>query len=409
MRIHEGEEAVHDSNGRELIMKGLLVVGVLLGTALLVGSAMAQEVRGVTDTEIILGMHTDLSGPAATYGVSSSNAIKMRFDEVNEAGGIQGRKIKLIVEDTQYQVPRAVQAGTKLINRDHIFAMVAALGTPMNNALFKEQFEAGVPNLFPLSAARSMYLPFNRLKFVGAATYVDQIRAGIKYFVEKKGKKKVCAMYQDTDFGKEVLDGAQLQLDAMKMPLVETVTHKPTDQDFTAQITKLRAAGCDLVAMGTIVRDSIVPYATARKMGWNDVDFLASAAGYDLFVASAQGGVTEGFYAMGLTDMPYRDRLSPVAQAWFDKYKERFKADPNIGAVYGEDAADLTVLGLDRAGPNLTLDSFIKGMESIQHYHDIFNGPEQNYGPDKHQGANSSFLAIVKGGRWVRVTDPLIY
>src|SRR3974377_629797 len=118
-----------------------------------VATAALAETRGVTQTEIVLGMHTDLSGPAATYGVSSSNAVKMRFDEVNAAGGIHGRKIKLIVEDTQYQVPRAVQAGTKLINRDHIFAMVAPLGTPMNNALFKEQFEAGVPNLFPLSAA----------------------------------------------------------------------------------------------------------------------------------------------------------------------------------------------------------------------------------------------------------------
>jgi branched-chain amino acid transport system substrate-binding protein len=390
-------------------MKRWLELGALLGVAVLAQNAAAQEVRGVTKTEITLGMHTDLSGPAATYGVSSSNAVKMRFDEVNAAGGIQGRKLKLIVEDTQYQVPRAVQAGTKLINRDHIFAMVAPLGTPMNNALFKDQFEAGVPNLFPLSAARSMYLPFNRLKFYGAASYVDEIRAGIKYFVTQKGKKALCVMYQDTDFGKEVLDGAQLQADEMKIKLVETATHKPTDQDFTAQITKLKTAGCDLVAMGTIVRDSIVPYATARKLGWTDVDFLGSAAAYDLFVAGAQGGVTEGFYAMGLTDMPYRDTLSPVAQAWFDRYKERFNADPNIGAVYGQVAADLTVLGLDRAGANLTLDSFIKGMESVKNYHDIFNGPEQNYGPDKHQGANSSFLAVVKGGRWVRLTDPLLF
>ena len=102
----------------------------------------------------------------------------MRFDEVNDKGGIHGRKVRLVVEDTQYQVPRAVQAGTKLINRDRIFAMVAPLGTPMNNALFKDQFEAGVPNLFPLSAARSMYEPFHRLKFYGAASYVDQVRAG---------------------------------------------------------------------------------------------------------------------------------------------------------------------------------------------------------------------------------------
>jgi branched-chain amino acid transport system substrate-binding protein len=391
-------------------MKKMLGIGVLIGAFALAGAAMAQkETRGVTKTEIVMGMHTDLSGPAATYGVSSSNAVKMRFDEANEKGGIRGRKIKLIVEDTQYQVPRAVQAGAKLINRDHIFAMVAGLGTPMNNALFKDQLDAGVPNLFPLSAARSMFEPFHKLKFYGAATYVDQVRAGINYFVTKKGKKAVCAMYQDTDFGKEVLDGVQMQVDKMKIKLVESVSHKPTDQDFTAQITKLKAAGCDLVVLGTIVRDSIVPYATARKIGWTDVDFLGSAASYDLFVAGAQGGVTEGLYAMGLTDMPYRDTLSPTAQAWFDRYKERFKVDPNIGAVYGQVAADLTVTGLDRAGPDLTLESFVKGLESIKGYHDIFNGPEVNFGPDKHQGANSSFLAVVKGGRWVRVTDPLTF
>ncbi|HEX9409846.1 MAG TPA: ABC transporter substrate-binding protein [Methylomirabilota bacterium] len=389
-------------------MKKTLGIAFLIAALALAGVALAQT-RGVTPTEIVLGMHTDLSGPAATYGVSSSNAVKMRFDEVNEKGGIYGRKIKLIVEDTQYQVPRAVQAGAKLINRDRIFAMVAGLGTPMNNALFKDQIEAGVPNLFPLSAARSMFEPFNRLKFYGAATYVDQVRAGINYFVTKKGKKSVCAMYQDTDFGKEVMDGIQMQVDKMKIKLAETTTHKPTDQDFTAQITKLKAAGCDLVVVGTIVRDSIVPYATARKIGWTDVDFLGSAASYDLVVAAAQGGVTEGFYAMGLTDMPYRDTLSPAAQAWFDRYKDRYKIEPNIGAVYGHVAADLTVVALEKAGKDLTLDSFVKALESIKSYKDIFNGPEASFGPDKHQGANSSFLAVVKGGRWGRVTDPLSF
>jgi branched-chain amino acid transport system substrate-binding protein len=391
-------------------MKKTLITGAVVAAMAVAGVAVAQkDTRGVTATEIVLGMHTDLSGPAATYGVSSSNAVKMRFDEVNDKGGIHGRKIRLVVEDTQYQVPRAVQAGTKLINRDRIFAMVAPLGTPMNNALFKDQFEAGVPNLFPLSAARSMYEPFHRLKFYGAASYVDQIRAGIQYFVTKKGKKALCAMYQDTDFGKEVLDGVQLQADKLKIKILETVTHKPTDQDFTAQITKLKGAGCDLVALGTIVRDSIVPYATARKIGWTDVDFLGSAASYDLFVAGAQGGVTEGLHAMGLTDMPYRDTLSPAAQSWFDRYKERYKADPNIGAVYGHVAADLTVVGLEKAGKDLSLDTFVQGLEAIKGYRDIFNGPEASFGPDKHQGANSSFLAVVKGGRWVRLTDPLTF
>jgi branched-chain amino acid transport system substrate-binding protein len=391
-------------------MKKLLAVSVLVAAVAVAGLAVAQmEQRGVTKTEIVLGMHTDLSGPAATYGVSSSNAVKMRFDEVNEAGGIHGRKIRLVIEDTQYQVPRAVQAGAKLFNRDRVFAIVGGLGTPMNNALFKDQFDAGVLNLFPLSAARSMYEPFHKLKFYGAASYVDQMKAGINYFVSKKGKKALCAMYQDTDFGKEVLDGVVAQAEKMKVKIVETTAHKPTDQDFSPQITKLKAAGCDLVAMGTIVRDSIVPYATARKIGWNDVDFLGSAATYDLFVAAAQGGVTEGLYAMGLTAMPYRDTLSPAAQKWFDNYKERYKVDPNIGAIYGHVAADLTVVALEKTGPELTTDNFVKAMESVKSYKDIFGGPEASFGPNKHQGASSSFLAVVKGGRWVRLTDPLSF
>ena len=365
----------------------------------------SRRQRGVTPTEVTFGMHTDLSGVAATYGVSSSNGVKMRFEEVNEAGGIDGRKLKVIVEDQGYQVPKAVQACNKLINRDKVFAFVAPLGTPMNNACFKDQFAAGVPNLFPLSAARSMYEPFERLKFYGAASYVDQIRAGIEYFVKNKGVKKVCVMYQDTDFGKEILEGAELQTKKLGIKIVEKTAHKPTDQDFTAPITKLREAKCELIAMGTIVRDSIVPYTTARKAGWNDVIFLGSAAVYDLVVGAAPG--MDGFYGMGLTEMPYADSEHPKVKAFVEAYKKKCNVDPNIGAVYGYVAADLTVQGLINAGKDLTTDSFVKGLEAIKDYHDIFNGPPVSFGPNIRQGANSSFLAEVKGGRWTRVTQPI--
>jgi branched-chain amino acid transport system substrate-binding protein len=181
--------------------------------------------------------------------------------------------------------------------------------------------------------------------------------------------------------------------------------HKPTDQDFTASITKLKGAGCDLVLMGTIVRDSIVPYVTARKMGWNDVDFVGSAAVYDLVVGAAQG--MDGFYGMGLTEMPYADSEVQTVKTFVAAYKAKYNADPNIGAVYGYVAADITAAGLKNAGPDLTLDSFVKGLESIQKYKDIFNGPEVSFGPNIRQGANSSFLAMVKGGRWTRVTNSL--
>ena len=385
------------------MLKRMTVVAIAATMGVAAGAS--AQTRGVTQTEIVLGLPTDLSGVAATYGVSSSNAARMRFEEINAAGGIHGRKIRVVVEDQGYQVPKAVQACNKLINRDNVFAFVAALGTPMNNACFKDQLAANVPNLFPLTAARSMYEPFHRLKFYGAASYVDQIRSAANYFVKEKGKKAVCVMYQDTDFGKEILEGAEQQSKKLGIKLVETTAHKPTDQDFTAPLTKLRQAGCDLVLLGTIVRDSIVPYATARKMGWNDVDFVGSAASYDHVVGGAQG--MEGFYAMGLTEMPYADSTVATVKQFVEAYKKKFNVDPNIGAVYGYVAADLTVTGLKNAGADLTLDSFIKGLESIKGYKDIFNGPEVNFGPQIRQGASSSFLAVVKGGRWTRVTEPL--
>jgi len=381
-------------------------IGVAIAVAAIaVASGASAQQRGVTASEVVFGMPTDLSGPAATYGVSSSNGVKMRFEEENEKGGVNGRKLKVIVEDQAYQVPKAVQACNKLINRDKVFAFVGPLGTPMNNACFKDQFAAGVPNLFPLSAARSMYEPFERLKFYGAASYVDQIRAGIQYFVKNKGVKRVCVMYQDTDFGKEILEGAELQTKKLGIEIVEKTAHKPTDSDFTAPITKLREAKCDLIAMGTIVKDSIVPYTTARKAGWNDVIFLGSAAVYDLVVGAAPG--MDGFYGMGLTEMPYADSEHPKVKAFVEAYKKKWKIDPNIGAVYGYVAADLTVQGLINAGKDLTTDSFVKGMEAIKDYHDIFNGPPVSFGPNIRQGANSSFLAEVKSGRWTRVTQPI--
>ncbi len=385
-------------------MKPRLVMVAAAGL-MAVATGASAETRGVTKTEILLGAHSDLSGVAATYGVSSTNAAKMRFDEVNDTGGLSGRKIRYIVEDNGYQVPKAVQACNKLINRDKVFAFTAALGTPMNNACFKDQLAADVPNLFPLTAARSMFEPFNRLKFYGAATYVDQIRSAVNYFVKEKGKKAVCVMYQDTDFGKEILEGAEQQAKKLNIKLVETTAHKPTDQDFTAPITKLRQAGCDLILMGTIVRDSIVPYVTARKMGWTEAVFVGSAAAYDSVVGAAQG--MDGFYAMGLTEMPYADSPVPTVRDFVDRYKKKFNIDPNIGAVYGYVAADLTVTGIKNAGADLTLDSFIKGMEAIKNHKDIFDGPPVTFGPQIRQGANSSFLAEVKGGRWARVTQPL--
>src|ERR1700736_127746 len=191
------------------------LLAAAFATALIGPAIAADSQRGVTDNEILIGTYTDLSGVTAMWGVNNSNAWRMVLDETKPAGGINGRKIKYIVEDNQYQIPRSVQAANKLINRDGVFIMVANGGTPMNNAVMPDQLAKGVPNMFPLTSARSMYEPFHHLKFGLAASYYDQMRAGVKAFVEQHHNKAICSMSQDTDFGRDVMDGAQDQMKAM--------------------------------------------------------------------------------------------------------------------------------------------------------------------------------------------------
>ena len=372
----------------------------------LTASALAED--GVSATEILIGSHTALSGPVSAWGIGSTEGTRMRFDEANEKG-IHGRKIKMIVEDTGYQVPRAVQAANKLINNDKIFLMVGALGTPMNNAAFAEQLPKGVPNLFPLTAARSMVEPLHPLKFTLYSSYYDQVRASTKHFVEKEKKSKVCTMYQDTDFGHEIRDGVRDQVKASKLEVAAEATYGPQDTEFVAPVTKLKAAGCDLVIMGSIIRDSIQAVGTAKKLGWADVTFVGQAASYDPIVAAAPGGIMEGFYSGTGGPYAYADTSADAIKTWAAKYKERAKQDANSAAQYGYVSGDIVVRALEAAGKDLTRAKFLAALESTKNYQPFFPGPTLNFSPKQHQGSVATFLAKVEGGRWKIIAENLMY
>lgn len=379
------------------------LLAAVLSVAAAGPSLAADPVRGVTDTEIVIGSYTDLSGVTAVWGVNNNNAWRMVFDQANAEGGIYGRKIRFITEDNQYQVPRSVQAANKLINRDNVFMMVANDGTPMNNAVMPDQLAKNVPNMYPLTSARSMYHPFHHLKFGFAASYYDMMRAGVKLFVEQRGKKTICAMSQDTDFGRDVMDGVRDQMKAMNVSLATETLHKPTDTDFSASVVRLREANCDLVLLGTIVRDTIQIVSSIRKIGWN-VDVLGNVAIYDRTVAEVPGGVTEGVYAMTSILYAEPDDPRPAVQAFVKKYKELYGHEPNFAAQVGVTAGELILQGLRNAGRDLTVESFVAGTEKIKDYHDIFGSPAMSFGPDKHQGSSESFLTVVKNGRWTPVS-----
>jgi len=364
------------------------------------------KISGVSKNEVLIGTHTDLSGPAAIWGVHSVNGMNLYFAKINKKGGIHGRKIRLLVQDHQYQVPKAIQGVNKLILRDGIFAMIGALGTPMNNAVMSKLMAKNIPNLFPYSGARSMVAPWHRLKFLALPTYYDQVRIGVKYFKEKMHKKSFCLMAQSSDYGQEVEEALRAQLKVMGLKLKAKTTHRPGDNEFVGAITKLKKAKCDLVVLGTIIKDTIISVATAKKLGLK-ASFLATFASYDQIVAAAKSGITQGLYAMAPMETIYEDTATGKIKAFYTSYKKVYGTAPNAAAQIGYFYAQLFVQALKNAGPDLTLDSFIQGLEKIKNFSNMFGGPKISFGPKKHKAFDSSLLVQVKKGRWVRITQAL--
>ena len=380
---------------------------ILIFTFFYINSAWANQ--GISNNEILIGMHTDLSGPASMIGKQSVDGANMRFDEFNQSGGAYGRTIKFIVEDHQYTVPRAVQAANKLLRKDKVAFMLGSLGTPMNNAVMTDQLSMNVPNLFPLTAARSMFDPFHELKFTSGSTYYDQIRTGIKFLVDQNNRSKVCVLYEDTDYGQEILDAAYDQLEEMNMPLIETASAKPTDTDFSSQIKKLQNAGCDLIAMGTQIRSTIIPYIKAKEINWNNVDFVATSASYFSVVAEQPNDIMDGLYCLNGIVVPYYDTASDLEKDWWDRFRSIYSYEPNSGAIYGYIYADIFIEAVKRAGKDLSVKSFVSAMESLENYADPLRTGTVTFTDTQRQGSNISYFFQVQNGKFEVISGPINY
>ena len=379
------------------------LAALALGATLAFGTAAQAQTQGVSDSEILIGSNQDMSGIFAAFGAPAVKAAQIKFDEVNANGGIHGRKIRFIVEDHAYQMPKAIAGLNKLVNGDKVFAMLLSLGTPMNIAGFKLQDARNIPNVSPLSAARQMSKPFNRLHFSGTADYYDQIRAGVQFIAETNGRSKVCAMYLPTDFGQEIVQGAKDEAgENGALEFVSESTHKPDDADFVGALTKLKNDGCDLITMALGVRQAITAYATARKLGMTaeNVDFLNSSAGFHSVIAKVPGGVTEGLYAAaGWTDILARmdnPEVAEFAKKYVAASGEKF---PGTGAVLGYSAAVVLTKALEAAGPDLTVDSFIQGMETLN-FQDPISDNQVDYSAEDRVGADEIIISRVEGGDW---------
>ena len=364
--------------------------------------------RGITTDSIVIGSHTDLSGGLAIWGVPANNGQRMRYGEANVAGGIHGRKIDFIVEDSQYQVPIAVKATNKLLNVNNIFLMVGSMGTPMNNAVMPRMFEANVPNLFPISAAVQMYEPLHPMKFSYFVSYRDQARAGMAYMTEKYGVKKVCLQALATEYGAEAENGFNQSVEELGLEVAYVGHHRSSETDFTGTVTGIKNSGCELLVLGPFVKDTIQIYSAARDTGW-DAPIIGNMVSYVPEVAAAGDGRTEGLYAVASFYMPPFSAASPESWIgkWYAKYIELFNEEPAAQSIIGYVIADLTVRALEAAGSEVTVEKVLAALEKIENYEDPFGGPSLTFSPTKHQGGDYLYLYQVRDGKWEIVDEEI--
>ena len=381
----------------------LTTIAALATLALSTACAMAQT-QGVSKTEIVVGTIQDLSGPLAGYGKQARNGMQLRVDELNEQGGVHGRKLKLLTEDSGYDPKRAVLAAQKLVNQDKIFIMAGHLGTAHNNAAMPVQFEKNVINFMPLTAAREMYAPTHRLKYALLSSYYDQMRTTLPKMVKDKNAKKVCAIYQDDEFGLEVLRGAEAGLKTISMEMTEKTSFKRGATDFSSQVARMKAAGCDLVVLGTIIRETIGTIGESRKNGFNPV-FFGSVAAYTDLIHRLGGKAMDGLYATMSVQNPYVDEASQPIRFWANKYKTKFNEDPTVFSAYGYTMIDILIQAAQKAGPALTTDSFIKAMDSMTIAPDIFGAPQLTYSAKQRLGSDLSRLSQIQDGKWKVISD----
>jgi branched-chain amino acid transport system substrate-binding protein len=376
----------------------LLLAGALVGA-----SALAQA-QGVTRDEVLLGSIVDLSGPVAAYGRDVRNGLQMGVAEINARGGIHGRKVRLLVEDNGYDPKRSVLAAQKFANQDKVFGVVGTFGTPHAIAAMQVLLPREVFNLFPMALSRDMYEPLHKLKFALLPASFDQISSVVPGLYKERKASKACTLYQDDDYGKEVVEGAEAGLKTVGAVLAERTSYKRGATDFSSQMARLKASNCDFVVLGTIIRETVGAIAEARKIGYSPT-FVVSSTAYSDLIPRLGGKDMDGLYAVTTAVHPYMDDPSPAVADWAKRYQAQFQSPPTVFGVYGYTKMALIAKALEGAGPQLTVDGFSKAMEAVNLPGDIFGNPPMRFSATQHLGSSRSRLSQLENGRWKVVLD----
>jgi len=389
-----------------------LAAGLL---CLMLSAAAGSEVRGVTDKEVKLACLVDFSGPGKYAGTPISDAFKDYVAWVNDQGGVSGRKIELIVEDNGILPNTTMNAAKKVILKDGVFAIAFNLGSAGASAILPLCEENKVV-MMPHGANKKFFDPGNQWVFVPHTVQYSMAALAVEYVLEKNPKARIGMIYQDDGFGREGLEGAQAAAKFMNSQIVEAAPYKMGTIDFSPQMNAMKEAKVDWIVLWTYLAQSAAIIKQKTKMGW-DVNLISNNTTgvpplFDLVGDEAEGYLLVTPYAPGYMDLPGINRAKEINKKYGNYEKQLGNPKyPDYLYLAGWGYIEAAVEGLRKAGKDLTPESYIKGLESINNYDMGGMGPNITFGPKRHVSSFSSLIlkADAKNKRFViekPITEP---
>ncbi len=359
------------------------------------GSSSA-DTPGVTDTEIVVGTHMPLTGPAAAGYSKIAPATKAYFDYVNANGGINGRKITYKIMDDGYNPANTQQVVRQLVLQDKVFAILNGLGTPTHSGVLDFLKTNRVPDLFVASGSRSWNQPD---KYPGTfgfnPDYTVEGKVLATHVKETHAGKKICFLGQDDDFGRDSLAGIEKVLG----PVTAKQSYVTSNPNVGPQMGALKAAGCQVVMLATIPGFTALAIGTAAKIGFK-AQYVVSNVGSDPATLAKTLGAAAPLLE-GVVAANYLPLVNDTANPWIQLYTKVNKeynagAEMDNNTVYGMSVAYLFVQALQAAGKDLTRDGIIEAVKKGG-----FTGPglvPVRYSATDHSGYGGEQLTTIEGG-----------
>ena len=366
---------------------GLFLFLVALGFA----SKGAAEV-GVTANSIVVGCSNSFSGPLAFTGSEIVKyGIEIYFNQINEQGGVHGRKLTMKSYDDGYDPTKAVANNKRLVEQDGVFCILSPQGTSPIAASLEYLEQQKVPLIFPFQG-----LPLKgKTIFTTFTSYPKETEIVLHWLVNKKGFKRIGMIYQDDKYGLSYRDPAMEMLKAMGMDLVAQESVKRGAIDLSAQMAKLKQANLDVLWVVLVPGPGAMALKEAKKVGWTKTKLLAAGPVTDEKFIILSGGEGEGVWGFSVWPDPVHSKKPAVAEyrKTLEKYAPGHVA--NRYSIFGYFYGKLFVEALQRAGKEVTREKLIKTLEGIKNWE---NGiiPPVSFSEENHSAQENGFMVEVK-------------